>query len=149
MRRVAAAVYIQSTKSRTSKVNGQNCDLARVFRRRQHRPLLWHGEPVLVLLALLGVLLHGGAGIGHKGLPHGLPHPQTQELVRARLLLLCTAAAWKSKSDFIKRLDLNSNKSPRTVSLTISSTSGVSSSLIHLSTLFAFSPDGNFCDSLD
>lgn len=70
------------------------------FRPRRHRPLLRHGEPVLVLLALLGVLLHGGAGIGDKGLLHGLPHPQTQELVRARLLLLRTAAAWNTKIPF-------------------------------------------------
>lgn len=55
-----------------------------------------------MLLALLGVLLHGGAGIGDKGLLHGLPHPQTQELVRARLLSLRTASTWKSKSDFIE-----------------------------------------------
>lgn len=83
-----------------------------VFGSRQHRPLLWHSEPVLVLLALLGVLLHGGAGIGDKGLLHGLPHPQTQELVRARLLLLlCTAGAWNTTSDFIKYVDKKLTKS--------------------------------------
>lgn len=37
-------------------------------------PLLRHGKPVLVFLALLGVLLHGGAGVGNKCLLHGLPH---------------------------------------------------------------------------
>lgn len=45
-------------------------------------PLLGHSKPVLVLPVALGVLLHGGAGIGHKRLAHGLAHPKAQELVR-------------------------------------------------------------------
>lgn len=44
-------------------------------------PLLWDGKPVLMFLVPLGVLLHGGAGLGYKGLPHGLTHTQAQELV--------------------------------------------------------------------
>lgn len=45
-------------------------------------PLLWHGEPVLVFTITLGVLLHGGAGVGHKGLLHGLADSQAQKPVR-------------------------------------------------------------------
>lgn len=41
-----------------------------------------------MLLALLSVLLHGGAGVGDKSLLHGLSNPQTEELVRAALLSL-------------------------------------------------------------
>lgn len=45
-------------------------------------PLLWHGEPVLVFTIALGVLLHGGTGVGHKRLLHGLAYSQAQKLVR-------------------------------------------------------------------
>lgn len=45
-------------------------------------PLLWHGEPVLVFTVTLGVLLHGGAGVGHKRLLHGLADSQAQKLMR-------------------------------------------------------------------
>lgn len=45
-------------------------------------PLLGHGEPVLVFTIALGVLLHRGTGVGHKGLLHGLAHSQAQKLVR-------------------------------------------------------------------
>lgn len=65
--------------------------------KQRHWPLLWHSKPVLVLLALLGILLHGCAGIGNKCLLHGLPHPQTQELVRAMLLPLCRLRTWQRK----------------------------------------------------
>lgn len=45
-------------------------------------PLLWHGEPVLVFTVTLGILLHGGAGVGQKRLLHGLADSQAQKLMR-------------------------------------------------------------------
>lgn len=49
-----------------------------------------------MLLALLGILLHGGAGVGNKRLLHRLSHPQTEELVRAVLPPLSRCCAWKT-----------------------------------------------------
>jgi len=40
-----------------------------------------------VLPVSLGVLQHGGTGVGNKGLPHGSANPQAQELVRLGLVL--------------------------------------------------------------
>lgn len=62
--------------------------LVRIDMKRRHWPFLWHREPVLVLLALLSVLLHGGAGVRDKSLLHWLSNPQTEELVGAGLLSL-------------------------------------------------------------
>lgn len=50
-----------------------------------------------MLLALLSILLHGGAGIGDKSLLHGLPYPQAEELVRAGLLSLHRPCNWNRK----------------------------------------------------
>lgn len=45
-------------------------------------PFLWHGEPILMFTVTLGVLLHGGTGIGNKCLLHGLADSQAQKLMR-------------------------------------------------------------------
>lgn len=50
-------------------------------------PLLGNGKPVLMLAVPLCILLHGGAGVGHKRLLHGLANPQTQKFVRLLPLL--------------------------------------------------------------
>lgn len=72
----------------STKTNSVGWCMVRIDMKRRHWPFLWHREPVLVLLALLSVLLHGGAGVGDKSLLHGLSNPQTEELVRAGLLSL-------------------------------------------------------------
>lgn len=81
----------------------------RIDMKRRHWPFLWHGEPVLVLLALLSVLLHGGTGVGNKSLLHGLSNPQAEELVGAGLLSLhgpctqnrkCHFSLWKLQTCF-------------------------------------------------
>lgn len=62
-----------------------------------YQPLLRHSKPVLVFLALLSILLHGGTSVGNKCLLHGLPHSQTQKLVRAVLPPLSRRCTWKRK----------------------------------------------------
>lgn len=73
---------------RGTKTDSVWCCTVRTEIQRLRWPFLWHGEPVLVLLALLSILLHGGAGVGDKSLLHGLSNPQTEELVGAGLLPL-------------------------------------------------------------